>query len=333
MIKFKPLSVRFTESAEEEVKSLVKELHLVPIVSYLNSDDPIPPGLRDSLQQMLSIITDLFSTSLPDVHHDPEQTLRTVSRDINLARLLRERGLFRLYMLLNTKDENNVPVYMTVINSDTGNPYSTQEEFIGWFCQEASIARSLVFMRMATIERVLSLGVSMEDTFEMIVQKPWVIRETLNMIANWDGGNMKSVDPWVVSQVADRVAPAEADAIRELADQAKTDPEAMEELKRVAKPVFAELLQEVSNKERSKDALDFVRYDILGSPEISYSWDVEGNYLLIEMINKQVAPDGTEYMAGIVSIPFIPDAPELPEQVRKDLIRRLPIKNKSTLDL
>jgi hypothetical protein len=266
-MSLKQLSISFTETAEQEVTQLVHELHLVPIAQSLNSMDT--PALVDGVKQLLSVLSDLFSVDLPNIEKDPEDTLRTVSRDINLSRLLRERGLFRLYRLLHQKDENNVPLFMTLANPGTGSPFSRQEEFIGWFCDEAHVARSLVFMRMAAIDRVLTLGFTLERAFSIVVSKPYAIQDTLHKIAEWDGGEIARVDPDVAILLARKLDPENADRIEAMAEAARTDPEAEELLKEAIKPIMAGLLEEVAAHSRAKEAQKFVQ-DVLLQPVVSW---------------------------------------------------------------
>lgn len=341
------LAVHFTETAEEEINALITDLSLVEAASYLQkTKDGLPDELKKHLGTMLNTLMDLFSSGLPDVDGDPETALRKVSRDINLSRVLRERGIFRLYRLVNTRttttfedlgdEEISVPLFMTLINPTTGSPFAKQEEFIGWFCSEAKVARSLVFMRIAAIDRIQELGFSLEESFNLIVAKPFAMREVLNMVAKWGKeGELIGVNPDIILQVAERVSPDKVDDIKALADAVKEDPtnqEAQEELRAAAKPVIADLLEEVADHDRAKDALDFVKHNILLKPEIRYTWDPETDTLVVQMIPINVDENGESYEGAIVTIPFVPDSLYIPDEIRDDLVKRLPIRNKIDLD-
>jgi hypothetical protein len=334
------LSVQFNDTAEKEIVSLVKKMELLPIVEALRNDSSLSDDLRRSLSSMLEIIVDIFSSDLPAIEKDPEETLMIVSRDINLARLLRERGLFRLYQLANERvtvdpetgqqsdDGVHIPLFMLITNPMTSARFATQEEFIGWFCSEAHVARSMVFGRFSTIDRTMSLGYSLEDTFNLVMKKPYAIRETLNLVAEWEKGELVSINPDVAVQIARKISPDIADQIEILAEQVKKDDSRMHELSDAMKPVIADLLQEVADHDRAKDALEFVRYDVLGKPEIEYEWDDDLGALVITFIQKGIDDTGTEHIMDAVKIPFVPDIITLPEEVKGDLIRRLPVKNK-----
>jgi hypothetical protein len=328
----KQLTVQFSESAEEEVSSLIQEMHMVPVIAAIQDGKaPIPDELRESVTQMVGGLLELFSATLPENEPDLNRALRTSSRDINLAHLLREKGLFRLYRLLHNREKDGVLSYRKVANPDTGSPFSTQEEFIGYFCRESHVPRALVFTRMATISRLTTLGKRLEEIFDMLAKKPFIVYQALNEVVEWEKDQIKSLDPTIATMVAKKVAPEHADQIEELAALAEDDPDAMQELKDAFKPVLSILIDEVAGHQSNRDALDYVVHDVLGKPEIRYKWEPDGDYLVIEMVRKQIDEQGNEYMAGIISIPLIPDTPALPAEIRRDLIKRLPISNRSSL--
>jgi len=344
------LTVRFTENAEEEISDLVNELRLIPLAAFITkSEAPVPEELKEHLGAMLNVLFDIFSINLPEISKDTEIALRTISRDINLARLLRERGLFRLYKLVNGRvgiaadgtivpETSNdaveyLPAFMTKINPNTGGTFGKQEEFIGWFCEEAHVSRGLVFMRLAAIERMLAIGFSLEEAFRLVVSKPFAVQETLTSVATWDKGTLIRVEPEVAKQLARKIDPDNIEHISDLADAAENDPLARIELNRAIKPLIAGLVEEVAAHDRAKDAMEFVRNDILMQPEISYTWDNDGNSLIVHFIPHNIDPEtGEEYESKPITIPFIPDALVLPKEIRDDLIKRLPIRNRYNLD-
>lgn len=340
------ITIQFTDNAAQEVSAIVHELQLLPIAEHLKSDSNLPDGLKASLMKLLSTVTDLFSTTLPDLETNPEQTLRIVSRDINLAKILRERGLFRLFRLISQtipvdQDGNpclesdavtSVPLYRIAENPDTGERFKRQEEFIGWFCEQAHVARSLVFMRIRTIERAMTLGFTLPEVFELVLSKPYAIQETLHQlgesgVVSWEQGEIASVDAAKAIQVAQRVAPGSVQQIQDASDSGDTD-----ELTTAIKPVLAELLNEVASHERSKDAMNYVKHDILLQPEISYEWDRQLNTLVVHLYKKEIDPQTKIELTGErISVPFVPDTMNLPIEIVEDLLKRLPIRNRYEL--
>ena len=331
-MEFKQLTIRFSDTADEEVRLLVNDLRLAQIAEHLRRPGPITDDLRDALLILFSTLTDMFSAGLPDLEGDPELVLRKISRDINIARLLRERGLFRLYRLVHRKDDNGVLFFMSIINPLTGSPFAKQEEFIGWVCEDAHISRSMTFMRMATIDRTLALGFSLEQSFQLILSKPYVIWETLHIVGQWDKNTLKHIDPSVAVQIARKITPNLAPQIEVLAKAVEADPTRMDELKTAIKPVLANLLLDVAAHDRAKDASAFIKHDVLCLPEIAYSWNLEADYLLIEFTRREIdQATGEEYIAEIKHIPLVPDTDSLPDEVRNDLCKRLPIRNRTEL--
>ncbi len=150
--------IAFTENAEEELHRLLDVLKLQNLFLALKNNNQIPDDLKEDLQSMLLTLADMFSMSVPETDTDPLDTLLKASRDINLSRVLR-RGLFRLYNLVTTKidvyDEYlnkfiQISAFQTEVNPDQRPKLCPPEEFVGWFCREAHVPRSLVFMRLAT---------------------------------------------------------------------------------------------------------------------------------------------------------------------------------------
>jgi hypothetical protein len=92
------------------------------------------------------------------------------------------------------------------------------------------------------------------------------------------------------------------------------------------RPAIGKLIEDVAAHEDTKDAMDFVRSDIAGKPEINYSWDYERDELVCEVIIKG-KKDGTEYIKDILTIRFLPDQLIVPE-LRADITTRMPIKNR-----
>jgi hypothetical protein len=342
-MQIQELAVRFTENAEEEVIALVSDLRLIRLAEMLRRPDiALPAEYQDAVRQLLAVVTDLFSTSVPSITSDPEETLRIVSRDINLARLLRERGLFRLYRLVNeyttpADGSRGVPIFMSMLNPLTGSPFGKQEDFIGWFCDEAHVARSLVFMRLATISRLIALGFSLDECFSLVITKPYAIREVLNMVGDWNRDTLVNVDPNTMLRLADKVAPdslPEIENIVEAMQDNPDDPDLEQDLKDAAKPVIVNLLNEFGQHDRAKDALDWVKHDLLQQPEIDYTYDPDGSVLNITLHKRSIDTQGVEYTLPPITIPFVPDTVNpVPAEIIKDLIRRLPIKNRNALYL
>jgi hypothetical protein len=322
----------FTGSAEEELRRLYDELQISDVVDALRGKN-LPDQVQALIVPLTTTILDLFGTGTPAIGMDPISTLKSASRDINLSRILRERGLFRLYRLLNTNDERNIPLYQSLTDPDTGEPFDRREDLIGWFCKSARVSRSVVFMRMATIDKLLGLGFDLDDCYATVLTKPQAIRETLRQIADWEvGGELAHVDPDVAIRLAEKYLPLdEQEKVAGYARKMKSeDPaeqdEAEEGIVKAVRPAIGKLVSEVAAHDNTKDVMAFVRSDIAGLPEIAFTWDYEHDELECEIIIKG-NKGGTEYVRDIITTRFIPDN-EVHPDLRRELTTRLPIKNR-----
>lgn len=327
-MEFKQLATNFSSTAIEEVRNIWRDMSLQSIVSTLGEHaDQLPEELQAHLVNLLQTVGDLFSLDIPDLEANPNLTLRKVSRDVNLSRILKERAIFRLYRLVNERNEEGVLLYQELINPYTGAPYATQEEFIGWICEEAHLNRALIFQRLAAISRILTLGYDLDYAFKALLTHPYAVQETLRMVADWSKGVLIDVNPEVVLQIARKVSPESVESLEQM-NQSEED-DSREQFIEASKPVFGMLLEEVASHDRSKDALNFVKHDILLQPEINYVWDEELDVLMVEYVRKDVDLETkTEFIAEVVKVPFIPDTNTLPKEIKEDLIRRLPIRGK-----
>ncbi len=331
----KELAISFTDSPEEEVALIKREFNLSDAAKELEKaimqGDVMSEDAHIQLAQLLTTFQEMFSLELPSLGDTTEDTLRLSSRDINLSRLLRERGLVRLYRLIKERDEENVPLFLAYIDPYSQSPFKTQEDFIGWIAKDAHIPRSTLFMRFATYDKMLGVGFTLEPAFQTVITKPYAMREVLNLVATWDrGGRITDVSPQVAKNIANRILlPKEAAPIIEAADYYEENPSpvALKELIEVFRPVIKAFIEELAHHDNTKEMMDYVRYDILARPEITYSWKDEA--LILHIVRKAITEEGTEVVINVEDIPFVPDYPgEIDEEIVDDLLNRLPIKNR-----
>lgn len=324
----------FSDTAEEEVRRLMDDIELAKTFEDIKTAKEISPELRTKMTNVLLTFAEVFSIKVPDViNNDIDLTLEMASRDINLSKLLRERGLFRIFRLINIKDENGSPIYMGMLNPNTGEPFLRMEDLIGYFCEASHVSRSLVFQRLATINKCISLGMSMDKAFATIITKPYAITETLNLIGMKVGDDLSEINPDIakklVNKYRDNSIVEESD---DDTDEEKDDSDFIPSDTQVRFAITS-LLDEVASHDRVKEVLDYVRHDVLKKPEISYKWDKESDSLVVELIRKTVTDDGREYVSQILSIPFYPDTKDaLPDEIRADLLKRLPIQNRESVE-
>lgn len=353
------LSVHFSENAEEEIHTLMTELRLHSLLKLLSTDAEsreIPENLKKDLRHLTTQLVDMFSLNLPTLHKTPEETLRAVSRDVNLSRWLRERGIMRLYLLVNSRKEVNifdentgeildaytVQTFQTLNNPYTESPFKTQEEFVNWFCKEASVSRATIYLRFYAYNRLIQyFEYPAEEAFKILTSKPSVIIQTLRSIATWSKDtDVVHIDPDVALRLAERHNGNMLEEAKELVAAIKDDGTTNIErysLERdlidLVKPAFRDAIEEVAAHDNVHDASELVNIAILNKPEISYWWDEEVNSLRIQLVIKQLNEDtGEESIVNIESILLLPDTRDaLPEPIIRDLLERLPIRNRESL--
>lgn len=331
----KHLKISFTDSPQEEVALIQREFSLIEAAQELEkaimSGETMSGEAHVKLAELLIAFKEMFSLELPELGETTEETLRISSRDINLSRLLRERGLVRLYRLLKERTPEGVPLFMSYIDPYSESPFSKQEDFIGWIAKDAHIPRSTLFMRFSTYDKMQGLGFELEDAFQTVITKPYAMRKVLNMTAEWNRhGQIVGVIPDVVRKVAEHVCDTEtAEALKTHADYYEQNPDsvALQELVKAYKPALKTFIEELAEHRNTKEMMDHVQHDVLGKPEITYSWKDEA--LILSIVRKATTEDGTEVLMDIEDIPFIPDYPgKLDDAIVDDLLTRLPIKNR-----
>lgn len=325
------ITLHFSDNAEEEIEALINDTGLLSLAERIDRNKDIPDDVRHAVGELVLAVADMFSTIVPDTDANPEQTLKKISRDVKLSQLLRERAYVRLYRLVKERtwitapemaEPVQVPVFMTLRNPDTGEPFSQQEDFIGWLCDAARISRSSAFGRLKTISRLTWLGYDLQDVFRLMLTKPQVISQTLSSLAKDDIGweTQEEINVDVVTRIAEKVLP---EAIPEIQGG---DVEAI-------KPVISKLVEEIADHDRSKETQRYIKHDILGKPEIDYYWDEETDSLVVKLTRREINPaTGEESILPPEVIPWVADAARVPKEVRADLIRRLPIKNRPYIE-
>jgi hypothetical protein len=338
-----PAHIAFSQSAEEELVKLNAEMRIISILNVLADNRAPSPQEVSDLRHMMLVLADLFSTSLPPLEENPMDMLRAAARDIRLASLLKERGLARIYRMSTlqvqeydelTRQNILLPAFMTEVNPETNKRFASKEELLGWFCSNAHVSRSLVFLRMATYDRMLGLGMSLEDAFDTVVKKPYATGQALKELeTRWNGGDLVGMDPDVAVRLTKVMLPEKLEEVEELTSALQTEQSTeaqehlREELIETVKPALVNLLKEVAEHPSMRDAMDMVRHDIAGRPEIKYWWDPDRSWLQVQYLRKKKDIEGTEYVAEVEEIYLIPEKP-LSQEIVEDLAKRLHVKNR-----
>ena len=353
----RPINITFYEDPQEEVQHLYHEAGIIGLLSWLNENDNkgknLPEELKQDLGRHVAYLADMFSATLPDITgQPPEMVLRFAARDIQISRILKERGLARLYRLCRSYVTLDVPTdelggsqrvkvktYQTLSDPETGEPFTHQEPFLGWFSKASHISRSLIFMRFADLDRLTdTLGMTLEDAYTTLLTKPKVIGDVLRDVADWNGSQISFINPDVAERLSDVMLsddPEQAERINELAKVYREtgDFVEMRELIEATVPAISNLITEVALHDSARDARRMFQDSILMLPEISYAWDTAYDGLVIEMITSELDENGQKYETGKKAYLLLPDSIEhLPKEVKDDLIKRLPIRNRDSID-
>lgn len=320
--------IHFPDSPEKELEQLQNGFNIYSAIEALeNNSSSIPKDLKTMVVNTLIGVLDLLDiTTLPDMLEDVESTILSIGRDISMSRVLRERGIFRLHRLTRTVDENGLPLFASLDNPETGEYFHNQKAFLKWFCDTAKVSRSLIFMRMATIERLYTLGYDMKSTFKLMLTKPSIIRKALNNVGTWNGGNLVHVKEDTARLLVGKLIPDSTDDFEE----AVLDGDS-EKFMEIAKNAIHVLVQDVATHERSREAMKMVLHDILEHPELDYKWDDDGDCFTVRMYAYAIDERGNKYVdpMATVRVTFIPDITEdLDTTVKRDILERLPFTNK-----
>ncbi len=353
-LAIKQINVTFNDDPEQEIRSLYHEANLLGLMDWLSKDE-IPEKLKQDLGEHIAYLSDMFSSQLPDIEgQSPDTILRMAARDIQISTILRERGLARLYRMCRTYQDVQIPIddlgnsvpgkiriYQTLLNPDTGEAFTHQEPFLAWFTGASHISRSSVFQRFADLDRlVYGLGLELETAYDQLLRRPSVVGNVLrDVVGVWQKDQPVFIEPDVARRLAKKVYADDPDMIEEidrLAEAYEENPgyHAMQDLIRSSVPGLRKLVEEVSLHEGYHDARKMVNSSILLLPEIDYYWDMNTDSLAIEIVTVSVADDGEKYETGRKKYFLVSDSPDkLPVEIVKDIVKRLPIKNREGLDI
>jgi len=324
----KDLAVVFHDTAVEEVNRTLLDMGLLD-VSRISGQDP-------SIMKLLSSLSEIFSVELPELSGDIEKDLTRVSRDINLSRLFRNRGIMLFYRLVNEKVEG-IPIFQYFNHPYEERPFRNMTEFVDWFSHDAHVSRDIIFRNMAAIDRAMQVGISLEESYEYLNKYAHAFRETLKNVLEWDTDTRRKlvgINPDIALSIVNQLDPNNVDTIMPLIEKAKLDPSRSNgNLVETMKPYIRQLLDEVTNQDTAKDAMRFVKHDILTKPEIHYRWIQEGGYIEISLARTSVADTGEKFTESIETVNLLLDSPEIPVEILQDLVTRLPISNRQVVYL
>ncbi len=284
-----------------------------------NLDDLDPSEKKRILDEVKSIL----GVAVQD--ETITEGLRRAARDINLGRALRERGIMRLYRILEadyrTEDGVALPAYTFLTNPDTGERFSNKEDLIRWFCTHAGVSRAWVFNRIKVIDRLMVLGFSAEEIYGFMIEKPHAVGESLKVLAEWgEDDEIEAIPSQVILALADRYNKEDIKNQIYLPD-AERSKDVIQEVT----PLLKEAVREGVSLPNAHDTIAFAKYDLAMKPEISAVWNEDEDCLEVRMYSKRPYEGGL--ISDILNIKFIPDYPSaVPDEVKDFLCRKLGIK-------
>ena len=97
------IEITFSDDIQEEVALVKKEFGMSVLAKGIENNikkgEPLPKELTPVITDLVLTLSEMFSADVPELMESPELNLRLASRDINLSRLLRERGYVRIFRL------------------------------------------------------------------------------------------------------------------------------------------------------------------------------------------------------------------------------------------
>lgn len=328
----------FAESGDEEASRIIAPATLNSIHAKLAGQMTLNPEESLKVAALMEVMVSLFSTDLPTLIGDVQEELSKSSQEINLGRFLREKAIVRIYMLTRHTADNGEPLYTQMKHPDTGEIFTSQEDFLGWWCAAASVSRALIFQRLATYRRLEDIGFTLEESYEVMKQRPSVITESLRELCVWDKTSLVKFPEAVASNLArnipDESAKHKAEALIKKESGEGLSFKEQKELNELLRPPLKELVEDVAFfYESSRDAIKEVKYGITGKPEIKFSWDVFSNSLIVTLQYVSVEEDGTKKFLPEERVVFVPDTYEnmVPNAIIEVMEKKLSITNKGEL--
>jgi len=287
-------------------------------------------GTEDArLGAIITSISNLFSLDEPTIGVDPMQELRTIARDTQLGNIIKERALYRLYLLVRgTKiGLGGMPVPLWHgIQDDNGEPLLTQEDFIGWFTSKSGLSRASTFRRIRVYQRLAEFGIQGKEAWLRVLHMPGVTQEILKEVAVWERNAFIGVDEKVALGVAGKVLPGQKPMLEALF--ATNQP--VEAVKDAFAPVIRALLDGIKDYPSAKDALNYIRTDVLGTAYVSYRW-IDDEQAIGIRVHTPVIEDGELVEERHYETVLYLDDANPPKALTDDLFKRLPIVNKHEL--
>jgi hypothetical protein len=322
------------DNAIEEVRQFSQTMRMADLYRRVHKGGDIDDKTRKELEAVIISYAELFSVEVPDMAGMTFDTVLTISnQEIKVARLLRERGLFRLAQAIRMTDENGIPLWTQLVD-ENDEPFERQEDVIHAFCTASHISRQTVFTRLSLYRMLEFIGFTSEEAYKLILQHPTLLYKTLLKIGDWGWGknSLSQLDEEVVRSIM-RYYDCDEVMFDLLEDASEGGAESHNQLVDKLKPVLRQMVEDTVEQPNSKEASIFVGLDVMAGNMVNYYWDTEEDALVIEIDAPIIDETGSIVDRRKTSLRMYADSPTggLPEEAKRDLIERLPIKNRKEI--
>ena len=292
-------------------------------------DDDVTP--EQQLSKLVQAVGEMFSLQEPQINGDLKTTLTIIARDSKLSHIMREKSLYKLWLVTTTMvtvDDGNsrVPMWYGTVNDD-GELVTTQEDFVRLFTSKSGISRASAFRRLRVYNQLSQFGVPGQDAWLSVLKMPYTVQDLMTDIASWNRGKFVGVERDVAVGVAKRVMPEQVGAIEEAFESDPPDPD---EVLQAYSPVVRRMLDETVTYEDAKEALHHIKHDILGAPTFLYRWRPDEESIEVTA-RVPVIENGALIDERTTTSTLFLDTVSPENAVLKDLLERLPITNRHDL--
>ena len=325
------------DNAIEELQTFSRSMQMRNLYHEVHASGAIPQELKDELEQVVLGYASLFDVAPPDITGMEFDTVLTISnQEIKVARLMKERGLYRLVMSLEMVDEYGLPMWQQLINETTGKPFEKRDDMISAFCAVSHVSRQSVYTRLSLYRMLALVGYTSEESYKLVLQRPTLIYKTLNRLGDWGWGasGIETLDTDVVESLLKHYG-CDDELLILLEDYKQGDVDAGEELFTKMRPQIREMVDEIVTHPNVKEAARYLDIDVLSASMVSYRWDLDNDCLIISVDSPVIESSTGEIIdRRSENIRVLPDNVQgyFPEAVKKDLLARLPILNRKDVE-
>lgn len=321
------------DNAIAELEQFNPAFEMAKLYEKLNKGDFSEEVIRQ-VKDVLVSYSELFDTGVPDIQGMDFNTVLTISnREIKVARLLKERGIYRLIQALRMVDDRGLPLWQQLVDED-GEPFERQEDVIHAFCTAAHISRPTVFSRISLYNMLRFLEYDEEDSYRLVLLHPTLLYNTLKKLGDWSWGTkaLEELDTGVVRNILNYYD-CDDDMKTMLDDIEAGSTEVRGRFMEKFRPVLRGMLEDAVQQPNVREASKFLDVDVMSGTVVKYMWDLENDCLVVVIESSVIDQTGKVVDRTENSVRLFADNQTglLPSEAKEDLINRLPINNRKEI--